>query len=195
MKRNLHKNAAGLLLRADKGSALWLVDELNKQDKGFRQLGQLVNDLQDILCLARQKEHRDRDGRLTGSRAVTLFHTINSRLRRVKWSPYLFSGPKKGLTLDWGSRNSRLGDTTDFGAGTIFNLATAGLHANPDGDWRTLILLMKVRRCSHCKKWFLAKKRDHVNCFVNCRVARYRHTPEGREKNRNYMRWYREQTE
>jgi hypothetical protein len=48
--------------------------------------------------------------------------------------------------------------------------------------------LRRIRRCRHCRRWFFARKEDHWQCSVNCRIAFHHASPEFKRKRAAYMR-------
>jgi hypothetical protein len=185
MKRNLQRQVeANLLFGASPESALSLVDGLNEmEDRATAELlGQLILDFIDLSRMAKDKEYVDNRGRFVGSKLRALWEKIRFQLGSVRWTPYLFPpSEKRGLVYLWApaAQAPRELDTSQY-AGIIFNLAARGG------------MLEKVRRCRNCKKWFFASRGIHRFCSVNCRVAFYRKTPQGRARNREYMRNYRD---
>jgi hypothetical protein len=145
-------------------------------------LGQLILDFVDLSRMAAEKEYVDSQGRFVGSKLRALWEKIHSQLGSVTWTPYLFPpSEKRGLVYVWApaAQAPREVDTSQY-AGIIFNLAARGV-------------LEKVRRCRNCKTWFFASRCIRRFCSVNCRVAHWRKTPQGRLRNRDYMRHYRAQ--
>ena len=164
----------------DKGSALWLVDQLNELESngeaGWLRL--LVHDLKEMARLSRKRQYRSAGSGMVGNEPRALWQSLNARLKEIGWSPYLWppSAKKQVLTFRWGPRDGR-GDQLE--AGVAFNLAAAGL-------------LARVRQCKHCKKrWLFAIRMHHRFCSEDCRKAYFGATPLGRKRNREYVRGYR----
>ena len=160
----------------DEGSALWLVDQLNELELvgGAEGVGQLIHDLSEIRRLARKRQYPG----MLGSKPRELWQSLNSRLKAINWSPYLWppSAKKQVPTFRWGPRD---GVDDHLVAGIAFNLAATGL-------------LARVRLCKNCrKKWFFARAMNNFFHSTKCRKAYYGATPLGRERNLKYVRAYR----
>jgi hypothetical protein len=183
MNRKLHTQTGLPLMPAgDAGSGLWLVDELNEMENRAKaeRIGQLVNKLKTMIRFARKKQYISH-GQMVGSKAISLWKNLNAELADVKLSPYLLP-PSKGerLSFHWGDVSGPPEDHSQYMRAVIFNLGAEGL-------------LWRVRQCRNCEKWIYALRSNLWFCNVNCRVSHYQKTPQGRARNREYMRRYRAQ--
>jgi hypothetical protein len=148
-------------------------------EKTSKELSQLIADILTVERLAADKDSYNRSGLMVGGGELDgLLKKLMKQLNSVKWSPWILHPSTKRRTMYCWSSNSE-GDWNDL-AGEIFVLASYGM-------------LDYIRRCVNCNKWFLASRRDQRFCCDICRVSHFKRTPEGRARNRAYMRTYRAQ--
>lgn len=189
MRRILRtKSGPSFAVPLDQGNLNFIVGQLNRSpwigddltdEKTSRALGDLITDLLRFEQMTTEKRHYNRLGLFGGEEPSTLLESLGKRLATVKWGPHILGpGPGRKAMYFWESAVS--GDWS-FYAGHIFVLASYGL-------------LDYLRRCRNCGKWVVASRRDQRFCSGACRVSHFKKTPEGRARNREYMRRYRAQS-
>jgi hypothetical protein len=158
-------------------------------EKTSEALGQLINDLLTFERMAADENNYSRGfgggfraasgnlhlGRLVGE-PRTLLNKLNNQLATIKWTPEILSTLGKTMYI----LNTAGGGDWNSLAGQIFVLASYGKLDN-------------LRRCAHCNKWLFAPRGHKRFCSTGCRVSHFKKTPEGRARNREYMRMYRAQ--
>ncbi len=97
---------------------------------------------------------------------------INKKLRRYKVNPSLIFQIEDRWRVTWESP-SRGSELVDL----IVRLAQKGL-------------LLRIRRCGECEKWFFARFNHQTFCSRKCRQRNFRESEKGRQQRREYMRNY-----
>jgi hypothetical protein len=124
---------------------------------------------------------------------------INAALARYKWVTEFVPTCSPGYMTLYSQSTPvfdvpRSMDQNDPGRGVRMEKIQTHWLSGMIVDLATNGLLDRVRRCSHCQKWFFAKRADRFFCSAAHRQAVYKSTPEFKAKaSKAQVIYYREQ--
>lgn len=114
---------------------------------------------------------------------------IIAELSQHRFLPYLWPGANRKWVVRWQIQNAKprvkRPDVTIMDDSNALQLIL---------DFARAGQLNRLRRCNCCQRWLFAKFKHQNFCSTKCQQKHYSQSPEWKEKRRDYMRSYREQT-
>jgi hypothetical protein len=116
---------------------------------------------------------------------------INRKLAEYRFLPSIFRLPDRQWSVTWQIaprgpekvkvHNGVMQMNDGIALQTILDIFRAGYVG-------------RIRRCTHCGRWFFAKVGHQTFCSMKCQQKLYAQSEEWKKKRRNYMREYRRGT-